>query len=101
MVRVVLLLALVACSKDGGPSCRIGSTCEEFSAAKPEAQHDCEAVKGQWVKAACPTDNLVGTCTTSAGEKRLYYGGGTDAYTPDNAAANCEHELHGTWAVKK
>jgi len=102
MLRVALLVAVVACAKDsGGASCRLGSTCEEYSAAKPEAQHDCEVLKGQWATAACPTEKLIGTCTTSTDNKRRYYGHGTEGYSMGDAVANCEHEFHGTWSEAK
>jgi hypothetical protein len=100
-------LAPAGCS-NGGHSCKLGATCEDYAAKDDKAlaiaQHGCETVKGSWQATSCPSAGRIGTCTY-AGETGsavlIYYGDGPDAFTAANASANCEHERHGTWTPAK
>jgi hypothetical protein len=103
-MRAVLFaaIALVACKqKSEGFSCWMGNVCEDYPSDVAAHEHACKAIKGEWEKHVCPTENLVGTCITDQHQSRMYYGGAQNAYTSDTASAACEHELHGSWTSTK
>lgn len=102
-MRILLVAALVAAgcgSKGAGGHCRLGNTCEDQPAGDlAAAEKECKALTGEWSTGTCPSADEIGSCATGQ-TTRHYYGGGTNAYTKDNASANCEHELHGTWTAR-
>ena len=105
-MRVLLfagIAALIGCKQPSneGFSCWMGNVCEDYTTDLPSHEKECKALKAEWEKHACPSENLVGTCMTDAHQARMYYGGSTNAYTSDTASASCEHELHGTWTSAK
>ncbi|HEX4451326.1 MAG TPA: hypothetical protein VH143_10675 [Kofleriaceae bacterium] len=104
MIRALLLatVALAGCKQNAeGYSCWMGKACEDYATDLPLHEKACKAIAAEWEKHACPSDNVVGTCTTAAHQARIYYGGAQSAYTSDSASSACEHELHGTWTSAK
>jgi hypothetical protein len=102
-MRFALLLALAACGSNDttGGHCTLGNACEDYGSADLAThEKDCKTLTGAWAKGSCPSSDQVGTCTTDKNITRIYYKGGANAYTPDNASASCEHEFHGTWKAK-
>jgi len=98
-MRALVFALLVACgSNDTGGHCTLGNACEDYGEADlPAHAQDCKVLTGTWAKGTCPSSDQVGTCITDKNITRIYYKGGTDAFTKETASASCEHEFHGTW----
>ncbi len=102
VIAVCVMALALGCGTDGRSSCTLGNVCEDFTSGDLAAhEKDCKALTGDFAKSACPAVSLVGTCVTAQHQSRRYYAGGANAYTPEAATANCEHEAHGTWTPAK
>jgi hypothetical protein len=79
------------------------STCTDlsgdaFALGESLQQSMCEAANGTYANGgACPTENLVGSCTISGGQVRRYYSTGQLAYQAANAQSDCTTLYSGTW----
>ena len=102
MRSILLLVAVLGCNgTPTGGNCKLGNVCEDYPGGDLVThEKDCKTLSGEWSKGSCPSSNLIGTCTTADQQTRLYYSGGTNAYTAVTASAACEHEFHGTWKLK-
>lgn len=58
----------------------------------------CEASKGKWSTAKCPTDKKLGACTDDEGYVRVYYASGGKPFDAASAKSEC---AGGKWEVTK
>lgn len=118
-----LLSPLVGCSKadedtkpssapvappvpgQGAASCdRITSmsVCSEYGAAQVASSvkiltAQCTKLGGAYVGSPCPNTAVLGACTMSTGEARIYYSSGGMAYDAARAEKDCGQTLRGKW----
>lgn len=110
LLLIVLLLALVACSKSkpepAGPtrgSCQSSpAVCEDYESADAKylarQKAACVGV-GTWADTACATANVAGSCRESHGwtRTRHYYRGVEGQPNPAVDQAKVECGAYGTW----
>lgn len=122
LISVVILLA--ACSKaqdetpattttppappapgQGAASCdRITamSICSEYGAAHVASSAkilgaQCTKLGGAYVASPCPNTSVLGACTMSTGEVRVYYASGAISYDAARAEKDCSQTMRGKW----
>jgi hypothetical protein len=59
----------------------------------------CTGLNGTYGSAACPTENLVGSCDIGGGQIRRYYSTGTLPFTGETAQQDCTGAYQGTWTA--
>lgn len=93
-----LMIALAACSKDGGSSEAPGScyrekdnACAEYGRAEAAAgKRLCSGMTWRSGEGTCPIENRLGTCALKAGGREHLYSGPPNTYSVNGAKTACE-----------
>ncbi len=103
-IAIAIVLALAACKGKSETvtraSCQASASCEDYDSKTASyidgRKKECASVKGTWATAACPTENLLGSCkettATWTRTRNYYVGGGADI-----AKTKAECGAYGTW----